>query len=163
MRVEIMQASGINIKCSFGRPVAAKQETINGIDSFGFFLALVIRASTACLTSLKTSPAYPGKTQMKIMSHSLIMRSLLNSAMIPNSCVKGLSKCGCLVLTSILNWWKLGAASKNLVKIIVPTWPQPMMPTVKGAISTWESLRCWFMNVCLYCSRSLWTEAKKMH
>jgi hypothetical protein len=105
--VLMKQASGVSMSFNFGTPVAARVETIRGLDSFVFLSEAIWRAVRAYLISLNTSPACPGSTHTKIRSHSWTTLSLLNSATIPNSSVNGLNKWGYLELTRTLKLLKL--------------------------------------------------------
>ena len=84
-RVRMKQASGISIIFNFGMLVAARHDIIKGWDNLGFFLAASMREFITYLISLSTSPAWPGKTQIKTMSLSFTIFSLLNSAVTPKS------------------------------------------------------------------------------
>ena len=116
-------------------PVAASVEMKSGLLTFLFFYAASSLSKATGLISLSISFDWLGRQQMKMISHSLTILSLLNSAITPNSYWNGLKRWGCLVETSNCKLLKLPDISRSFVRIIVPKWPHPIIPILKGGIS----------------------------
>ena len=85
-------ASGLSINLSLFKQVAARVDTNTGFESLAYEVAAAWRASVMPRISLKTSVAWLGKVQTKIMSASFTMASLLKTASTPNSYWNGLNR-----------------------------------------------------------------------